>query len=668
MPRYPVLVLSFAPDGSKVAFSVKNKVFVYDFGTRKFVNIPNSGHESTITSVSWSPDGHFLATCADEKQICVYTAMSGFTSQLRRSGSVPHCGPKRPHNLMQSYRTFSAVRKKISSMVFSSTPAGPALLFSDKLGDVWGCNPTSLTHPFSYLLGHCSSVTQMVLSTDGQYLMTSEKDEKIRVSHFPQCFDIASFCLGHTQSVPPRGGAGWALGAGWVLAGCWLGAGWVLAGCWLGAGWVLAGCWLGAGWVLAGCWLGAGWVLAGCWLGSEAARSCGFRNLFRASRAHTHPACTPHVRLPSPSTRAVTALCLATVALPGGPCEVLVSGSVDGSLRVWHFQSGTCLGLLESASSRSVTEGGILAEAITEQPPPCIACLAVNPLRPDEVAVLREGSDRKHRHLPADPTTATTATPATATTATIPPPMSFAALPPIPLAPGCCPLHMAFAPRPTPAPPAPPVPHVHRDKKEKKAAKKAEAERIAAEGPAPPPPAEPPCLGELWVTAEQTGTDDDARVPLLCVFRARELPTGAVCYETSQERVTALITTLTVAAPDQATVAALQDAHRLSRYRKFFNSIRNQKQKEEEGEDSKAERKRQKQQKKEQKRKQREAAGRKRLLAAQAEGEEAKRSRAEEQEKEEKEKAASEGSGSDSSSDDGEGDDGETGMAVEKQR
>jgi len=41
----------------------------------------------------------------------------------------------------------------------------------------------------------------MLLSLDGKYLITSDKDEHIRISHYPEVYDILCYCFGHTEFV-----------------------------------------------------------------------------------------------------------------------------------------------------------------------------------------------------------------------------------------------------------------------------------------------------------------------------------------------------------------------------------------------------------------------------------------------------------------------------------
>jgi len=41
----------------------------------------------------------------------------------------------------------------------------------------------------------------VTLSACGNYVITCDRDEKIRVSHYPNAYNINNFCLGHTEFV-----------------------------------------------------------------------------------------------------------------------------------------------------------------------------------------------------------------------------------------------------------------------------------------------------------------------------------------------------------------------------------------------------------------------------------------------------------------------------------
>uniref|UniRef100_A0A915Q4M6 WD repeat-containing protein 4 homolog n=1 Tax=Setaria digitata TaxID=48799 RepID=A0A915Q4M6_9BILA len=48
------------------------------------------------------------------------------------------------------------------------------------------------------LLGHVSMVLDINMSDDGRFLITVDRDEKIRISRYPECYVIHRFCLGHS--------------------------------------------------------------------------------------------------------------------------------------------------------------------------------------------------------------------------------------------------------------------------------------------------------------------------------------------------------------------------------------------------------------------------------------------------------------------------------------
>uniref|UniRef100_A0A1I8EBN8 tRNA (guanine-N(7)-)-methyltransferase non-catalytic subunit n=1 Tax=Wuchereria bancrofti TaxID=6293 RepID=A0A1I8EBN8_WUCBA len=51
------------------------------------------------------------------------------------------------------------------------------------------------------LLGHISMVLDIDMSSDRRFLTSVDRDEKIRISHYPECYVIHRFCLGHSSYV-----------------------------------------------------------------------------------------------------------------------------------------------------------------------------------------------------------------------------------------------------------------------------------------------------------------------------------------------------------------------------------------------------------------------------------------------------------------------------------
>lgn len=90
------------------------------------------------------------------------------------------------------------------------------LLYSDKFGTIYtrkftadGEEALATTGEPAMPLGHYSVVTDTLLissdKSDDRYIVTSDKDEKIRVSRWPHAYDIQCFCLGHKQYITSLG-------------------------------------------------------------------------------------------------------------------------------------------------------------------------------------------------------------------------------------------------------------------------------------------------------------------------------------------------------------------------------------------------------------------------------------------------------------------------------
>ncbi|XP_072045029.1 tRNA (guanine-N(7)-)-methyltransferase non-catalytic subunit wdr4-like isoform X2 [Amphiura filiformis] len=71
----------------------------------------------------------------------------------------------------------------------------------DKSGDVYSYSLNNQTEDGVLLVGHISMLLDVVVSQDDRFIMTADRDEKIRVSCLPNSYHIQTFCLGHTQFV-----------------------------------------------------------------------------------------------------------------------------------------------------------------------------------------------------------------------------------------------------------------------------------------------------------------------------------------------------------------------------------------------------------------------------------------------------------------------------------
>jgi len=142
----------------------------------KDVPVIKSTHPETkkITCSCLSSCGKFLALCDDYKQITVWTlsTLKLITQQ----------------NLV----------RKASKVIF--TPDSSNVLIADKNGDVYKVDFMADSDPV-LLLGHLSMLLDMKMDPSGKFVLTADRDEKIRVSKFPNCYNIHNYCLGHTEFV-----------------------------------------------------------------------------------------------------------------------------------------------------------------------------------------------------------------------------------------------------------------------------------------------------------------------------------------------------------------------------------------------------------------------------------------------------------------------------------
>ncbi|XP_028399583.1 tRNA (guanine-N(7)-)-methyltransferase non-catalytic subunit wdr4-like [Dendronephthya gigantea] len=142
----------------------------------------NEGQSSQTTftydyGCVFSNSGKYLATFSDGKDLAVLR-----TTDWKQIGK-------------------RKAAKRLTSVLFTNKE--DCIVISDKAGDVYSYNiseENGLSNE-SLLLGHVSIILDMAISRDDRYILTADRDEKIRVSHFPNSYNIESFCLGHTEYV-----------------------------------------------------------------------------------------------------------------------------------------------------------------------------------------------------------------------------------------------------------------------------------------------------------------------------------------------------------------------------------------------------------------------------------------------------------------------------------
>jgi WD40 repeat protein len=137
--------------------------------------------------IKFTPDGQKLAINGQNKQIYIY---------------IPS-----DYELNKTYwelQRIITVNKRASALDLTNE----FLLIADKSGDVYKTNLSINTNLIltsdDCIMGHLSMLLDIAFirtNENQQFILTADRDEKIRLSHYPNAYNIQGYCLGHTEFV-----------------------------------------------------------------------------------------------------------------------------------------------------------------------------------------------------------------------------------------------------------------------------------------------------------------------------------------------------------------------------------------------------------------------------------------------------------------------------------
>ncbi|XP_020286649.1 tRNA (guanine-N(7)-)-methyltransferase non-catalytic subunit WDR4 [Pseudomyrmex gracilis] len=182
--------MSFSVHESHVVLCNNERVMIYnvdsdietvmdlpDLESSKKTDIHNNVDIETyhaVTSVTFSKDGKYFAVCTNRKQLCLYETKD---------------------SKLLSNRTLARSASRVRFSPIND------IVIADKTGDVYLFSIDSPTGSGNPILGHLSMLLDVLVTQDMKYILTTDRDEKIRVSMFPNCYNIVSYCLGHAKFV-----------------------------------------------------------------------------------------------------------------------------------------------------------------------------------------------------------------------------------------------------------------------------------------------------------------------------------------------------------------------------------------------------------------------------------------------------------------------------------
>lgn len=72
-----VSAAKYSPDGKYVVSAADKTIYIWDVATGKQVGQPLKGHTEIVTSVTFSPDGKYIASSSSDSTICIWDALTG---------------------------------------------------------------------------------------------------------------------------------------------------------------------------------------------------------------------------------------------------------------------------------------------------------------------------------------------------------------------------------------------------------------------------------------------------------------------------------------------------------------------------------------------------------------------------------------------------------------
>lgn len=139
-------------------------------------DITSKDGQNRILACKFSPSWRYFAACDDAKRLYLF-----------------QCGER--WKLVSN----RAISRRCTVLTF--TKYEQDVLVADKWGDVFRFSVTDPQKEGLLLLGHLSMLLDILTTKGDKYVVTTDRDNKIRISEYPNSYNIHTYCLHHTEYV-----------------------------------------------------------------------------------------------------------------------------------------------------------------------------------------------------------------------------------------------------------------------------------------------------------------------------------------------------------------------------------------------------------------------------------------------------------------------------------
>jgi WD40 repeat protein len=216
-----VTSIAYSPDGHFIATGSNDKtVHIWDADTGQPIGAPLRGHEGTVNAVSYSPDGHRIATASDDKTLRIWDAQTGqpIGAPLRGDAAV-NCVAFSPdghrlasgdsNGLVQRWDadTGQPVGEPLSSgqqamgAAVAFSPDGQRIAFAGTLDSAVHLFDAHSGWPAGQLAGHTGVVNSVAFSRDGRTVVTASDDRTVRLWDAQTLQPVGPPFTGHQNAV-----------------------------------------------------------------------------------------------------------------------------------------------------------------------------------------------------------------------------------------------------------------------------------------------------------------------------------------------------------------------------------------------------------------------------------------------------------------------------------